>query len=245
MPYILALLLVLVTEPERLSARLYMETGDALMRQGLLSQAREAFSRSLDLNPGEYYAILGLARVSARQGSLGLASSWYRLFMENCGEDYRAPLELGLLLMEEPDSLEQAGLLIRRALEMEPDRDDAVFAYARLRAAEGDTARAMALLEPLSIREGQYQLEAAMILAGLLASAGDSGASRAVLAREPLASYPPALWLTARIHLREGDYMRAFDFANRCLGLNPDPMLADSVEDMIDSLAREGLYFPL
>lgn len=244
MPYFLILMAFLITEPERLSARLYMETGDALMQQGLLAQARDAFSLSIDLNPAEYYALLGLARVSALQGSLGLASSWYRLFMQNCPDDYRAPLELGLLLLEEPDSLESAGVMLRTAYEMEPDRDDVAFACARLLLAGGDAAGAISMLEPLSGRAGPYQIEAAMTLAGLLASAGDNGGARAVLAREPLASHPPALWLTARTHLQDGDYMRAYDYANRCLEMNPDPMLADSVRLMIDSLAREGLYLP-
>ncbi|MFO7627267.1 MAG: tetratricopeptide repeat protein [Candidatus Fermentibacteraceae bacterium] len=244
MPYILALLLIMITEPERLSARLFMETGDALMGQGLLAQAREAFSRSLDMNPHEHYAVLGLARVSALQGSLDLASSWYRIFMESCPDDYRAPLELGLLLLEEPDSLYRAGVLIRRAHGLEPRGDDVVFAMARLCLTEGDVVGAIGVLEPLCAHDGPHQLEAAMILAGLLAANGDNGGARAVLARELLASHPPALWLAARTHLREGDYMRAVDCANRCLSLNPDPMLADSVRLMIDSLAREGIYLP-
>lgn len=244
MQYILALLLMMVSEPERLSSRLFMETGDALMGQGLLAQAREAFSRSLDLNPYEHYAVLGLARVSALQGSLDLASSWYRLFIEKCPDDYRGPLELGILLLEEPDSLERAGVLIRHALELDPQDDDVAFALARLRMAEGDSAGTMEVLESLCLRDGPYRLEAAMILAGLLAASGDNAGARAVLAREPLSSHPPALWLAARTHLAEGDYMRAVDCANLCLSLNPDRMLADSVRLMIDSLAREGLYLP-
>jgi len=244
MQYVLAFLLVLITEPERLSARLFLETGDALMGQGLLAQAREAFSRSLDVNPHEYYAVLGLARVSALQGSLDLASSWYRLFMESCPDDHRAPLELGLLLLDEPDSLARAGVLLRQALELEPRADDVAFAMAGLLMAEGDTAGAIGFLEPLCAREGTHQMDAAMILAGLLAATGDNCGARAILAREPLASHPPALWLAARTHLWDGDYMRAVDCANRCLSLDPDRMLADSVRMMIDSLAREGLYLP-
>lgn len=244
MPYILALMLMMVSEPERLSARLFVETGDALMGQGLLAQARDAFSRALDMNPREHYAVLGLARVSALQGSLDLASSWYRLFMERCPDDYRASLELGLLLLEEPDSIERAGVLIRLALDLGPREDDVVFALARLRMTEGDSVGAIEVLEPLCRHDGPYQLEAAMILAGLLAANGDNVGARAVLAREPLVSHPPALWLTARTHLGEGDYMRAVDCANRCLSLDPDRMLADSVRLMIDSLAREGLYLP-
>jgi tetratricopeptide (TPR) repeat protein len=244
MPYILVLLVVMITEPERLSARLFLETGDALMGQGLLAQAREAFSRSLDVNPHEHYALLGLARVSALQGSLDLASSWYRLFMENCPDDYRAPLELGLLLLEIPDSLDRAGVLIRGALELESDGDDVLFAMARLRMTEGDDLGAIGVLEALCSHDGPHQVEAAMILAGLLAANGNNGGARAVLARAPLTDHPPALWLTARTHLGEGDYMRAVDCANRCLSLNPDPMLADSVRMMMDSLAGEGLYLP-
>lgn len=244
MPYILTLLLIMITEPERLSSRLFLETGDALMGQGLLAQAREAFSRSLDMNAHEHYAVLGLARVSGLQGSLDLASSWYRLFMESCPDDYRAPLELGLLLLEVPDSLDRAGVLIRRALELEPRADDVTFAMARLRITEGDAAGAIGVLEPLCVHDGPYQLEAAMLLAGLLVADGNHAGARSVLALEPMASHPPAIWLAARTHLREGDYMRAVDCANRCLSLNPDRMLADTVRMMMDSLAGEGLYLP-
>jgi Tfp pilus assembly protein PilF len=245
MAYILAVLLVMITEPERLSARLFLETGDALMGQGLLAQAREAFSRSLDANPHEHYAVLGLARVSALQGSTDLASYWYRLFMENCPDDYRAPLELGLLLLERPDSLNRAGILIRLALEIEPNSDEAVFAMARLQMREGDTAGAICVLQGLCAHDGACQLEAAMVLAGLLAANGNNAGARDVLARAPLASHPPALWLIARTHLREGDFMRAVDYANRCLSLDAERILADSVRMMIDSLAEEGLYPPL
>jgi len=244
MQYFLALMLIMITEPERLSSRLFMETGEALMGQGLLAQAREAFSRSLDINAHEHYAVLGLARVSALQGSLDLASSWYRLFMQRCPDDYRAPLELGLLLLEVPDSLDPAGVLIRRALQLEPRGDDVLFAMARLRMTEGDAAGAIDLLEPLCARDGPHQIEAAMLLAGLLVANGNDAAARTVLVRDPMASHPPAIWLVAGTHLREGDYMRAVDCANRCISLNPDGTLADSVRLMIDSLAGEGLFLP-
>ncbi len=234
--------LVMLSEPERLSARLQAEAGSALMGQGLLTQAREAFSRALDINPLEDYAMLGLARVSALEGSIPLASGWYRAFMSRCPTDYRAPLELGNLLLADPDSFETAGTLIRMALGLEPGAADAQFSLAKLLVAEGDTTGALEVLRPLFSRDGPHRLETGMLLASLLFRMGDNRGAREILREDPLTGHPGALWLTARTHLSEGDYLRAADLIDRCLALSPSREVADSASSALDSLAREGLF---
>lgn len=233
--------LLMLSEPERLSARLQVESGSALMGQGLLIQAREAFSRALDINPHEHHAVLGLARVAALEGCVDLASNWYRIFIERCPGDPRAPLELGLILLEIPDSLSRAGTLIRTACSIDPAAADSRFALARLLLAEGNLAECMDMLRPLVDREGATGLEAGMMLANLLYRSGDVSGARAILGEGRFLSHAPAVWITARIFLSQGDYLRAADRATLCLELNPPRELADSAATLLDSLAVKGL----
>jgi len=233
--------LIMLSETDRLAARLHMETGAALAGQGLLAQARSAFSRALDLNPDEHYAVLGLARVSALSGSIPLASYWYGTFMERVPGDYRAPLELGL---EQPDSILRCGELIRLALELEPSRSDAQMALARLLLWEGDTTGAETTLELVVNGDSPHRVQAGMLLATQYFNAGKNALARDVLSQHPFREEPSAAWLAARTHLAEGDYMRAMDCINRCLSLSPPGDLAASVGEVLDSLAREGLFIP-
>lgn len=240
-PFLLSALL-LVPETDRLSARLQIESGNAFIGQGLLVQARHAFSRALDLNPGEDYAVLGLARVSALEGSVPLASYWYGLFIDRLPEDYRGPLELGLLLIEDPDSLERSGSLIRTALALSPSRSDVQMAFAGLLLKEADTTGAMAALEALLEREGSHRRQAGMALATLLANLGDYPAARRILEEPPFPDDPGANLLAARTHIAEGDYLRAADRISRCLTLSPGSSVADSARTLLDSLAEQGLF---
>ncbi len=232
------------TTPEILSARLHLEAGNALMGQGLLTQARDEFSTALDINPGEDYAVLGLARVSALDGCIPLASYWYRLFMTNCADDGRAPLELGTLLLGVPDSLSAAGTLIRMAESMNPSLPEVRFAVAELLMAEGDTIAALRELEPLAGRESPVQVEAGLTAASLLTGMGMTGKARALLSTPPFPSLPEALFIMAKTHLAEGDYLRTADCLHRCLALSPSSRLEPAVSRMLDSLAAEGLYVP-
>ncbi len=236
--------LTAAADTEILSARLHLEAGNALMSQGLLTQAREEFSTALDINPEEHYAALGLARVSALQGSVPLASYWYRLFMERCRDDYRAPLELGILLLGLPESLSASGELVRLAESMSPSDPEVRFALAELLLAEGDTAMALRELEPLATWETPFQVEAGLLLASLLAGAGETGEARAVLSSPVFSNLPEAVFLAARTHLAEGDYLRTADCLQRCLNLSPDPRLEQTATLLLDSLAMEGLYIP-
>jgi tetratricopeptide (TPR) repeat protein len=236
--------LTAATDPEILSARLHLEAGNALMGQGLLTQARDEFTTALDINPGENYAALGLARVAALQGSVPLASYWYRLFMERCSDDSRAPLELGTLLLGLPESLSASGELIRLAESMSPSDPEVRFAVAELLMAEGDTTATLLELEPLACRENPCQVEAGLLLASLLAGKGMTGAARAILSAPPFQNLPEALFLAARTHLVEGDYLRTADCLHRCLALSPPSGLEMTAARLLDSLAMEGLYIP-
>jgi len=228
-------------EFDLLSAQLHIETGDALLQQGLLEQAEQEFRYALDAVPDCPSAILGLGRVYAACSSIGTAEEFFREFITLAPDDYRGYYELSVLMLGtgRPDS---AFAMSDSAFVRAPGNPDVWMLSGRTAIAAADTLAAerwflRGLQDP-----GPVGLESRTLLATLYRATGRSTEARELLLPAAQSGYAPAWWGLAMVYLSWNDFMRGVDAIGNYLTLAPEGAYADSAVLVLQALAESGDY---
>ena len=94
-------------------------------------QARDAYRRSLELDPSHADARLNIGRLLHEVGKLGAAEAHYRMALTERPDDATAAFNLGVCL-EDLGRLTQAIEIYQKAIAIEPDFPDPYYNVARL-----------------------------------------------------------------------------------------------------------------
>ncbi|MCD4774686.1 MAG: tetratricopeptide repeat protein [Candidatus Aegiribacteria sp.] len=226
-----------------LSAQLHLDTGMALMRQGLLEQAEDEFQITLDLSEDYHMAVLGLGMVNAIRQSWGRAADYFEQYIDTCPEDYRGFYELSklYLLIDQPDS---AALMSDSAFIRAPTNPDIWLQSGRALLELGDMDSAEMWFSKGLQNQGSTSLESLVLLASVYRRTSRGNEAREILLPAVEAGYSPACWELAKVYLEWEDYMRAGDAISTYLMLSPDGYYADSALLVLDELGESGEYIP-
>ncbi len=109
-----------------LDDELLYHLGNAFFLEGDLEQAEVRFRKSAESNPKSFRAFNNLGVVLRKKGERDLAIQAFNMALEQNEEYVRAWLNLGTIFMEiDPPMLNEARIFLRRALECDPDLDQA------------------------------------------------------------------------------------------------------------------------
>lgn len=109
-------------------------------------EAREAYRRALELEPGHVDARINLGRLLHEARQLYAAESHYRLALADRPKDSTALFNLGVVL-EDLERPGEAVVAYRRTIEVDPACADAYFNLARLFERAGDSQAALRYLK--------------------------------------------------------------------------------------------------
>ncbi len=159
---------ILSLQPEDLLALL--GTGNSLIALQRLDEAETIFTRVLNQDEGNPYALAELGTLRAMRGDAQAAESDFRRAMERGGKDYTCPYEgLGLLYLQQ-GRIDEARKHLHRAIEINPNIEYKKFnGLARIYIAEGRIDEARGLLRR-SIQNFPYDNEAKSLLEKISAS---------------------------------------------------------------------------
>ena len=228
---------------DELSAQLHLETGNALLQQGLLEQAEAEFNLALDYSDECDPALLGLGLVYRAFRSWDRAADHFRYFIDASPDDYRGYYEMASLYMDtgHPDS----ALIMADSAYLRAPMDPVVWIMnGRAGLAAGDTLAAERWFARCTHSAGDISLESTMLLADIYRLTARGVDAREILLTPAASGYSPALWGLARVYLDWGDYMRAVDAIERYLMLSPEGPYADSALLVLRDLAASGDYIP-
>jgi len=226
---------------EELTARLHLETGMAMLQQGLLEQAEEEFQSALETGLEYSEALLGLGMVSARRSSWTAAEEYYRRYMRECPEDPRGYSRMAELFLDtgRPDS---AVSMADSAFDLSPGDPDVWLLCGRTRLELEDLDEAGNWFSRGVDHGGDTALESLVLLASVHRRSGRGHEARDLLVPAADAGYSPACWELAKVYLDWEDYMRAEDAMRRYLLLSPDGTYADSAVLVLEELGESGEY---
>ncbi len=237
----LALFLTLSIDMNDLTANLHLETGMAMLQQGLLEQAEEEFNSALEL--GEQYsaALLGLGMVNERRSSWTAAEEYLLRYIEACPDDHRGYQELAGLYLRtgSPDS---AAMMSDSAFARSPSNPPIWLLCGRVRLVLGDLAGAEGWFSRGVNDGGGTSLESLVLLASVYRRTERGQEAREILLPAVEGGYAPACWELARVYLGWEDYLRAGDAIRRYLMLSPDGPYADSAIMVLEELGESGEY---
>ena len=108
-------------------------------------QAREAYRRALELDPGHVDARINLGRLLHEAGQLRAAEANYRLSLADQPDDATALFNLGVVV-EDDGRRREATEIYRRTIAADPEYADAYFNLARLLEQLGDRTAALRYL---------------------------------------------------------------------------------------------------
>lgn len=242
MTLILAMLaLACSMDIDELTARLHLETGMALLQQGLLEQAEEEFQSALEIGLEYSEALLGLGMVSARRSSWTSAEEYYRRYIRECPGDPRGYSRMAELYLDtgRPDS---ACAMADSAFDLSPGDPGVWLLCGRTRLALGELEEAGNWFSRGVDHGGGTALESLVLLASVHRRSGRGHEARDLLLPVVDAGYPPACWQLARVYLGWEDYMRAGDAIRRYLFLSPEGAYADSAIMVLEELGESGDY---
>lgn len=226
---------------DELSAQLHLDTGYALMQQGLFEQAEAEFNVALEYQEDCHAALLGLGMIYRACSSWDRAEEHFWEFISRSPDDYRGYFELASLYMDtgRPDS---ALIMADSAFLRAPMNPEIWMLNGRSGLAVGDTLVAERWFARCTHSAGNVGLEATIYLADIYRLTQRGADAREILLPVAASGYSPALWSLSRVYLDWGDYMRAVDAIENYLMLSPDGPYADSAYLVLESLAESGEY---
>lgn len=222
-------------------AGLHLDTGMALLGQGLLERAEEEFRKVLDIGDQYSAAFLGLGMVYLRRSSWSTAADYLREYIEECPDDHRGYLELSRLhlLTGRTDS---ASFMAESAFARAPG-DPSIWLHAGRASLElGDMASAEQWFRKGMENRGSTTLESLVLLSSVYRRTERGHEARELLLPAVEAGYAPACWELARVYLSWGDYLRAHDCISMYLSMAPSGCFADSAVILLEELGRSGEY---
>ena len=202
-------------------AQLHFDLGEVHLRKGMYALSEDHSRRALELDPGYNYARHNLAAALYHQGRYEeSARTSHATLAENPRRvDTRVVLAMAHLAMGQP---RQAGVNLRRALELHPGSGLANYEYGRLLYGQGRYAEAAEHLgRALPSRPGDFRLHYQLGRALHQAGQGEAAISRY---RQALAleRRPEALVAIGAVYLLEGRTGRARSHFLQALELDPE-----------------------
>jgi tetratricopeptide (TPR) repeat protein len=211
------------------------------LASGRAADAELAMRESLELDPGQYAAMLGLAELAFQRGDLAAAERLIRGAIAAAPRSAHAHASLGRHLAmqgqseEAETSLLEAAQLDARLLRPRIDLADLYATTLGRPQLAADYYRQAIALQP-DHAGAHYGLGLVLERLGEPAEAARELAAAARL--EPGNPLPPVA--TARLHLRQRDLGAALEAADRALGIAPE--FADALELRGDILVASGEF---
>lgn len=210
---------VIALKPDAYGA--YMNLGQALAAQGLLTDACNVYEQALQLKPGDARMFSLLGGLSLRDGRADAAEQYFRQALALDPDDPETEGNLGIALRAQGKHAESA-IHLDRAVKGRPDNADVRFHYAATCAALGDFSAAItACMEVLRLQPGHF--DACLLLARARERAGRID--------EALQSYERAIRMDPnRIEARlalgralhaKGRWQEALDLCRQTLAVDP------------------------
>jgi Tfp pilus assembly protein PilF len=220
------------------SAITFYNLGTLYMRGGRAADARAAFDRSLQLQPGYPDANNSLGVLIAQSGEIDAAIERFNAALEVRPDFADALNNLGYVWLQRGEAV-RARELFEKALALQPDFPEALNNMGILLGRQGDLDSALAFFQQAVERRGTYG-EAATNLALVLAARGES--VRAVLVLQQLLrerpDFEPAYVTLARIHLKEGSLTQGAQVLEQLLQRNPSHPLGLELLKEVRAAAR-------
>jgi len=242
MAIILSLIIMLcASEFEEISARLCLDSGMALLEQGLLEQAEREFNRALEFDGSCPEAILGLGMVQRARESWPGAVESFRQFIALAPDDHRGFLQLSGLYLE-TGKADSAVLMADSAFSRLPTDPGIWLQCGRTRHAADDLWGAESWYSRVLQENSEGSRESACLLAEVYRRTDRSQAAEQLLLPYADAGYSPAWWGLARVYLQWNDYLRAGQAMDMYLYLSPEGFYADSAFLVLEELGESGNY---
>lgn len=224
-----------------LAASLHLETGMALLQQGLLEQAEQEFIEALEMGEEYHSALLGLGMVNFRRSSWNAAADYFHRYIRARPDDHRGYRELAVLYLRtgRPDS---ARMMSDSAFVRSPASPPIWLLCGKVHLELGDMASAEDWFSRGMLDGGSTSLESLVLLASVYRRTDRGRQARELLIPAVEGGYAPACWELARVYLEWNDYMRATDAINRYLMLSPSGYYADSAALVLQELGESGEY---
>ena len=191
------------------AAEQYARIADHLMQDGFYSKAAALYKKLLKVRPDDETTQLQLAEISAKQGLLADAKSYFGAVVSKrrARGDRAGTAEIVIRLGTlDPADIEARMAAAATVAEM-GDEDGAAARYREIHddlREKGRTEEALAALRE-AVRLNPYDNDGRGILARALVEAGDLEAARSYLDRETAGSDPALLMALAEIELRSGN----------------------------------------
>ena len=191
------------------AAEQYARIADHLMQDGFYSKAAALYKKLLKVRPDDENTQLQLAEISAKQGLLADAKSYFGAVVSKrrARGDRAGTAEIVIRLGTlDPADIEARMAAAATVAEM-GDEDGAAARYREIHddlREKGRTEEALAALRE-AVRLNPYDNDGRGILARALVEAGDLEAARSYLDRETAGSDPALLMAFAEIELRSGN----------------------------------------
>lgn len=224
-----------------LSANLHLETGMALLQQGLLEQAEQEFMEVLELGDQYHSALLGLGMVNFRRSSWISAADYFRRYIQARPDDHRGYQELATLYLR-TGRADSARMMSDSAFVRSPTIPSIWLLSGKVRLELGDMASAADWFSRGMLDGGSTSLESLVLLASVYRRTDREQEARELLLPAVERGYAPACWELARVYLQWNDYMRATDAIQSYLLLSPSGYYADSAALVLKELGESGEY---
>lgn len=239
--WLFVLILTLSVDIDDLTANLHLESGMAMLEQGLLEQAEEEFNSALEIGEEYTTALLGLGMVNGRRSSWTAARQYFMMYISACPDDFRGYSELADLYLTtgKPDS---AALMSDSAFMRAPSQPSIWLLCGRVALELGNMADAEGWFARGVDDGGDTSMESLVLLASVYRRTERGQEARELLLPAVEGGYAPACWELARVYLGWEDYLRAGDAIRRYLMLSPEGTYADSAYMVLEELGESGDY---
>ncbi len=218
-------LYVRANQPDKAAAQ-YGRIADHFFKEGFYPKAAALYKKILKIIPDHEASQLNLADISAKQGLLADAKSYFAgvAARRRARGDRRGADEIVVKLGEIDPADVDARLAAARVVAERGDTHDAASRFRALHddlQEKGRTAEALtALREAVALNPNDVQSRA--MLAKAAVAAGDLQAARVHLNRETAGDDPALLIALADLELRSGELDRAREILAQLLALNRD-----------------------
>ena len=226
-------------------ARLLFET--APWGSHSVGDALEALEDARRLSANEDFVLRAYGQVLRELGRTGESLAPYQRLAADQPESADSQQQLGWELLMGQRDVEAAGRAFRRALELNPVHDGALWGFARVELRQGRTDSAYAAMDRALDTCGRYFCQPFYgVRRGWLRAVGgdEDGAREALRQYEPMRNHPDYMeWVPvlAATHAELGDHDRAFELLDLAYDLRSTELLELKVEPWFDPL-REGLF---
>lgn len=226
---------------DELAANLHLETGMALLQQGLLEQAEHEFMEALEIGDGYHSALLGLGMINFRRSSWSAAADYFHRYIQARPDDHRGYQELGVLYLR-TGRADSARMMSDSAFVRSPSIPSIWLLCGKVQLELGDLTSAADWFSRGMLDGGSTSLESLVLLASVYRRTDRGQEARELLIPAVERGYAPACWELARVYLEWNDYMRATDAIQKYLMLSPSGHYADSAALVLQELGESGEY---